>query len=72
MDEASSSSTSTVESQLMQASVMDTPFFRALGPSVGTFWFPSLMLDSIMTPTIPSSPALIWSATVFATLGWLR
>lgn len=72
MDEASSSSTSTVDSQFMQASVMLTPFFKPLGPSAGTFWFPSLMLDSIMTPTIPFSPALIWSATVCATLGWLR
>lgn len=55
--DARSSSTVMVVSQLMHASVMLTPFLRPDGPSAGTFWAPSLMFDSIMTPMIPSSPA---------------
>lgn len=38
---ASCSSTSTVISQLIQASVMLTPLANPEGPSGGTFWFPS-------------------------------
>lgn len=70
--EAKSSRTVTVVSQSMQASVMETPFFRPLGPSAGTFWLPSLMLDSIMTPTMPVSPPRIWVAMSLATRGWFR
>ncbi len=68
-DSASMLRTSTVDSQLMHASVMLTPFLRADGPSAGTFWFPSWMLDSIITPTIAVSPSRIWSAMTWATLG---
>jgi len=63
------SRTSTVVSQLMQASVMLTPVFRPDGPSGGTFWLPSLMLDSIMTPIIDISPARSCSPMTFATFG---
>lgn len=38
---ASSSRTETVSSQWMHASVMLTPYFKALGPSLGTFWLPA-------------------------------
>lgn len=69
---ARSSSTATVVSHEMQASVMLTPFFSAAGPSGGTFWLPSWRLDSIITATMPRSPARIWAATSAATLGWLR
>lgn len=68
-DSASMLRTSTVDSQLMHASVMLTPFLRADGPSAGTFWFPSWMFDSIITPTIAVSPSRIWSAMTLATLG---
>jgi hypothetical protein len=51
------SKTSTVLSQLMHASVMLTPFFKPAGPSAGTFWLPSLIFDSIMTPIMEFSPA---------------
>jgi hypothetical protein len=71
-DSAKPSRTSTVDSQLMHASVMLTPFFSPDGPSAGTFWLPSLIFDSIMTPIIEDSPARSWSPTTFATLGWFR
>ena len=64
-------STATVVSQSMQASVMLTPFFRPARPLSVTFWFPPLRFDSIMTPTIPFSPAHSWSTMSFATSGWL-
>ena len=68
------SSTSTVVSHPMHASVMLTPFFNAAGPpsaADGTFWFPSCRFDSIMTPTMADWPARSWSAMAAATLGWL-
>jgi hypothetical protein len=37
---ASDSSTVSVSSQPIHASVMDTPYFRPALPSAGTFWFP--------------------------------
>jgi hypothetical protein len=69
---ARSSSTVTVLSQSMHASVIDTPFLSPAGPSAGTFWLPSWMLDSIMSATMAVSPSRSWSATTLATLGWLR
>lgn len=54
---ARSSRTVTVLSQSMHASVMLTPFLSADGPSAGTFWVPSLMFDSIMTPMMAFSPS---------------
>jgi hypothetical protein len=41
----------------MHASVILTPFFKPDGPSGGTFWLPSLIFDSIMTPMMEDSPA---------------
>ena len=69
---ARSSSVATVDSQSIQASVMETPFFKPAGPSAGTFWLPSLMFDSIMAPMIEFSPTRSWSPMTFATPGWLR
>ena len=69
---ASSSKTSTVVFQSIQASVILIPFFKASGPSGGTFWAPSWMLDSIITPVMAVSPAEICWAIVVATRGWLR
>ena len=63
---ASCSRTSTVLSQSTQASVILTPFCRDAKPppfAAGAFWLPSLILLSIMTPTIPSSPLRSWSPT---------
>jgi len=71
-DAARSSRTSIVDSQLMHASVILTPFFKPARPSAGTFWLPSLMLDSIITPMMDFSPARSCSPTTVATLGWLR
>jgi len=67
---ARSLSTVTVSSQLMQASVIDTPFLSPATPSAGTSWRPSLILLSIMTPMMPSSPARSCSAIEAATSGW--
>ena len=48
----SSSSSGKVCSRDIQASVIETPYFKPAGPSGGIACFPSLMFDSIMTPQI--------------------
>lgn len=67
------SKTLTVLSQPIQASVIETPFFSAAAPprsGGGTSWRPSFKFDSIMTPTMLSSPAEICAAISAATMGW--
>lgn len=66
-----SSSMETVVSQSTQASVMDTPCFKAEGPSGGTSCLPALMWDSIMTPVMRRSPALSCWQMSASTFGWL-
>jgi hypothetical protein len=62
----------TVISQDVQASVMLTPYFSSLSlPGGGSFWAPSLMLLSIMTPMMSSLPLDTWLATLSHTMGWL-
>lgn len=67
---ASSARTLSVSSQPIHASVMETAYLRPDFPSLGIFWLPSLMCDSIMTLMMASSPAAIWVASSWATLGW--
>lgn len=57
--------------QSMQASVILTPFSQPSRP-LAIFWLPSRMLDSTMTPMIPSSPWRSCSPMQFSTLTWLR
>ena len=58
------SSTGTVCSQEMQASVTDWPYLSVDFPDAGISWRPSVMFDSIMTPMIKEavSPDSSWRA----------
>lgn len=57
--------------QSIQASVILTPFSQPSRP-LAIFWLPSRMLDSTMTPMIPSWPWRNCSPMQFRTLTWLR
>ena len=58
-----------VDSQLIQASVTETPYFNC-DKSSGMLWLPSLILDSIITPQIERLPSLIWCVMSSSTSGW--
>lgn len=65
------SSIGTVVAQSTHASVILTPYLSPLGPSGGMSCRPSLICDSIITPTIDLSPPLSCSQTSSSTFGWL-
>ena len=58
-----------VDSQFIQASVTETPYFNC-DKSSGMLWLPSLILDSIITPQIERLPSLIWCVMSSNTSGW--
>jgi hypothetical protein len=63
------SSMLTVSSQSTHASVIDTPCFKAIGPSGGMSCLPALICDSIITPVIDLSPEASCEQMSFKTIG---